>query len=138
MTEQRLQGGDRARTRIMIIDDEPKIRHFLKEALEMREYEVLTAASGPDGLEQLKHEKVSLILLDVMMPVMNGYEVYHLLKETPQTANVPVIIVTAKGERKDRELGLEAASYNYVAKPFQLEDLLAKVRDVLQQQSVQR
>jgi len=134
MTEHRLQGGEKARMRVMVVDDEPKIRQFLKEALEMREYEVLTAASGPDALEQLTHERVDLILLDVMMPVMNGYEVYHLLKETPQTAGVPVIIITAKGERKDRELGLDSASYNYIAKPFQLEDLLAKVRDVLQQQ----
>ncbi len=136
LTENRLQQADRATTRIMVVDDEPKIRRFLKEALELREYEVLTAANGPDALEQLKTQRVALILLDLMMPVMDGYEVYHLLKETPKTAGIPVIIVTAKGERKDRQLGLESASYNYVAKPFQVEDLLAKVREVLQQQSV--
>ncbi|MBI4341137.1 MAG: response regulator [Candidatus Omnitrophica bacterium] len=136
ITESRLQQADRARTRIMVIDDEPKIRQFLKEALELREYEVLTAASGPEAIEQLKAQRVHLILLDVMMPVMDGYEFYHVLKETPQTADVPVIIVTARGERKDRQLGLETASYNYLSKPFQLEDLLAKVREVLQHHPV--
>ena len=135
LTEQRLKPTQTAKTRIMIIDDEPKIRQFLKEALELREYEVLTAASGPDALEQLKSQRVHLILLDLIMPVMDGYEVYHLLKENPDTKEVPVIIVTAKGERKDRQLGMDDAPYNYVAKPFQLEDLLAKVREVLQQQS---
>ena len=122
-----------AEKRIMVIDDEPKIRQFLKEALEMREYQVVEAASGPEALQQLKDQRVDVILLDLMMPVMNGYEVYHLLKETAATKDIPVIIVTAKGERKDRELGLQGASYNYVAKPFQLEDLLVKIREVLQQ-----
>ncbi len=134
ITENRLQQASKGLTRIMVIDDEPKIRRFLKEALELRDYAVLTAASGPDALEQLKHQTVDLILLDLSMPVMDGYEVYHVLKETPSTCTIPVIIVTAKGERKDRQLGMETASYNYIAKPFQLEDLLAKVREVLQQQ----
>ena len=127
---------DLQKTRIMVVDDEPKIRQFLKEALELREYAVLTAASGPDALEQLKHDRVNVILLDLMMPVMDGYEFYHVLKETPQLADIPVIIVTAKGERKDRQLGMETGSYNYISKPFQIEDLLAKVREVLQQNPI--
>ena len=131
VAEGRLQRTEKPRTRILVVDDEPKIRRFLKEALELREYDVLAAASGPDALEQLKSHKVDLVLLDLIMPVMDGYEVYHLLKESPETKDVPVIIVTAKGERKDRQLGLDGASYNYITKPFQLEDLLAKVREVL-------
>ena len=129
--EGRLRKSEGPRTCILVVDDEPKIRQFLKEALELREYEVLAAASGPEALEQLKSHKVDLVLLDLMMPVMDGYEVYHLIKEDPQTKDIPVIIVTAKGERKDRQLGMDSASYNYIAKPFQLEDLLAKVREVL-------
>jgi DNA-binding response OmpR family regulator len=117
----------------MVIDDEPKIRQLLRETLEMQEYDVFAAAGGLDALEQLKHQTVDLILLDVMMPVMDGYEVYHLLKENPKTKDIPVIIITAKGERKDRQLGIMSAPYNYVAKPFEIEELLAKVRDVLQQ-----
>ncbi len=138
VAEGRLQRVEQAHTRIMVIDDEPKIRTFIKEALELREYDVLAAASGPDALEQLKTQKVDLILMDLVMPVMDGYEVYHLLRENPETKDIPVIIVTAKGERKDRQLGLDGAHYNYVTKPFQLEDLLAKVREVLVQQRTLR
>jgi len=138
VTEQRLQPMEKPRTRIMVVDDEAKIRGFIKEALELRDYEVLAAANGPDALEQLKTQRVDLILLDLTMPVMDGYEVYHLLKESPQTKQVPVIIVTGRGERKDRALGLNHSNYNYVTKPFELEDLLVKVREVLVQQQVVR
>ena len=95
-----------------------------------------TAASGPDALQQLQRLRVDLILMDLMMPVMDGYEVSHLLREHPVTKDVPVIIVTAKGERKDRQLGLEGPTYNYLMKPFQIEELLAKVREVLHQSVV--
>ena len=134
LTRRQLQRVDSPKIRIMVIDNEPKIRQFLKETLELQEYDVLTAASGPDALQQLKRQTVDLVLLDLMMPVMNGYEVYHLLRETPATKDVPVIIVTAKGERKDRQLGLKSASYHYLVKPFQLEELFAKVREALLQQ----
>ena len=136
LVERGLHRIEQHKTRILVVDDEPKIRHFIKEALELREYDVAAAASGPDALEQLKQQKADLILLDVMMPVMDGYEVYHLLKEDPMMRDIPVIIVTAKGERKDRQLGMESTTYNYLAKPFQLEDLVAKVREVLQQHPV--
>jgi diguanylate cyclase (GGDEF)-like protein len=134
VTEQRLQRPAAARTRILVVDDEPKIRQMLKSALELREYEVVTAASGPEALTCLKQAPVDLILLDVIMPVMGGYEVYHLLRENPSTKHTPVIILTARGERKDRELGLDSgAAYNYVIKPFQLDELLAKIHTLLQQ-----
>jgi diguanylate cyclase (GGDEF)-like protein len=138
VAEGRLQQTATPKTRILVVDDEPKIRQFLKTALELREYDTLTAASGPDALEQLKSHTVDLILLDLTMPVMDGYEVYHLLKEDPRTKDIPVIIVTARGERKDRRLGMETASYNYFAKPFELEDLIAKVREVLQERHPMR
>jgi two-component system OmpR family response regulator len=136
LTEQRLARGDAAPTRLLVVDDEPKIRQFLKEVLELREYSVTTAASGPEALEALTRQPVDCILLDVLMPVMDGYELYHLLKEDPATQAIPVIIVTAKGERKDRELGLLCtAPYAYVTKPFQVEELLAKIQEVLQRQA---
>ena len=135
VAEQKLQ-QNHPKTRIMVIDDEPKIRQLLREALELSEYDVYTAASGPDAMEQLKTCTVDLVLLDLMMPVMDGYEVYHLLKENPRTKDVPVIIITAKGERKDRQMGLDSATYNYVVKPFEMGELLEKIRTVLQQQTV--
>ena len=135
-TESRLPLHERLCTRIMVIDDEAKIRQCIKEALELQDYEVTTAASGPDALQQLQRLRVDLILLDLMMPVMDGYEVSHLLREYPMTKDVPIIIVTAKGERTDRQLGLEGPTYNYLLKPFQIEELLAKVREVLHQSMV--
>lgn len=136
ITEQQLHRPVQPQARILVVDDEPKVRQVLREALELEQYDVFTAASGPEALEQLKRQPVDLVLLDVIMPVMDGYEVYHLLKENPKTRAIPVIIVTAKGERKDRQLGLNGAAYNYLAKPFEIEALLAKVREVLGQQSV--
>jgi signal transduction histidine kinase/GGDEF domain-containing protein len=136
VTESRLPPSEKPKTHVMVVDDEPKIRQFIKEVLELQDYDVTTAASGPDALQQLKRTRVDLILMDLMMPVMDGYEVYHLLRENPATKDVPVIIVTAKGERKDRQLGLEGPTYNYLAKPFQIEELLAKVREALHHHSV--
>ena len=135
MAEQRLQHVGRPKSRILVVDDEPKIRHFLKEVLELRDFEVLSAASGPEALECLKTQLVDLILLDLMMPVMDGYEICHLLKENSRTRDIPVLIVTAKGERTDRLLGIEESTYNYVMKPFELEELLAKVHELLRQTS---
>ena len=133
VAESRLQPAAKPKHRILVVDDEPKIRQFIQEVLELQDYEVLTAASGPDALQQLKRTRADLILMDLMMPVMDGYEVYHLLRENPATKDVPVIIVTAKEERKDRQLGLEGPTYNYLMKPFQIEELLDKVREVLHQ-----
>lgn len=131
--EGRLRAAGQPKPCILVVDDESKFRRFVKEALELRGYEVLTAASGPDALEKLTTEHPDLILLDVMMPVMDGYQVYHLLKENHQTKDIPVLIVTAKGERTDRLLGMESFTYNYLSKPFQLDDLLAKIGGLLQQ-----
>jgi len=133
MTEMRLHQLESKKLRVLVVDDEPKTRELLRGALEHHGYEVLTASHGPEALQQLKEQAVDLILLDLMMPVMDGYELYHLLREDPRTKHVPVIIVTAKGDRKDRQLGLSHATYNYVEKPFQFEALFAKMDQVLDQ-----
>ena len=123
---------DAVRARVLVVDDEPKIRRFLKDVLELRQYEVSTAASGPEALALIKRHPVDLILLDLALPVMTGYEVYHLLKENPETTKVPVIIVTAQAERKDRELGMEGPTYNFVPKPIDVDLLLSKMGEALQ------
>jgi diguanylate cyclase (GGDEF)-like protein len=130
---ERVQQAARPKPCILVVDDEPKVRGFLKETLELRDFEVCTAASGPEALEQLRTQSVDLIVLDLLMPVMDGYEVYHLLKEDPRTRDIPVLILTGKGERADRRLGIESPSYHYLTKPFQLEELLAKIQALLQQ-----
>jgi CheY-like chemotaxis protein len=131
VTEARLRALTSRTLRILVVDDEQKARDLLKKTLEGHGYKVLTSAGGPQALAQLSTESVDLILLDLMMPGIDGYEVYHLIREDPKTKDIPVIIVTGKGERKDRELGLERPTYNYIVKPFQVEELLAKVREVL-------
>lgn len=138
VVEGRLHRLSTPKIRVMIIDDEIKIRQLIKEALELRGFEVFTAASGPEALEQLKHNRIDLILLDLTMPVMDGYEVYHVLKEIPQTQDIPVLIVTGRGERKDRSLGFKDARYNYIDKPFEIEELIAKVRGMLQESKSKR
>ena len=122
--------------KILIVDDEQQLALAVKIRLQSRGYQVVTAGDGKQALEAVEKEHPDLVILDILMPVMDGYEVYHLLKENPQTKDVPVIIVTAKGERKDRQLGLNGAAYNYIAKPFEIERVVAKVREVLSQQSV--
>lgn len=131
--DRQVQHAQEVKPCVLVVDDEPKVRQFIAEALEHRGYDVLAAEGGLQALELLKLHHADVILLDLMMPVMEGYEVYHLLKENPNTRDIPVIIVTGKGERTDERLGLDHPTYNHIAKPFQLEDLLAKVRDVLQQ-----
>ncbi len=129
--ESRLQKAGGARVRVLVVDDEPKFCQMLKGTLELREYEVLVAGSGLEAIKQLKQDQVDLILLDLIMPVMDGYELYHLLKENDRTKDIPVIIVTGKEERRDDAKGLDGPSYNYIAKPFQIEDLLAKIQEAL-------
>lgn len=138
LTESRLRQLEAQKTRVLVVDDEENVRDLLKQTLEHEGYEVVTAAGGPEALEQLKGASVDLILLDLLMPVMDGYEFYHLLREDPKTKEVPVIVVTAKGERKDRRLGSEHPTYNYLTKPFQLEELLVKMQQALQQVQLSR
>jgi len=138
VAEERLSRSGAHRSRILAVDDDPRIRELMKELLTHRGYEVLTAADGPEALDRLATQTVDLVLLDLIMPRMDGYEVYHLLKENPRTRDIPVIIVTGLGERKDRQLGLDTSTYNYLTKPFQVEDLATKVREVLLQHQALR
>ena len=131
LCETRLQHTESRKFRILVVDDEPKIRQFLQRTLELQEYEVATASHGAEALVQLKREPVDLVLLDLMMPGIDGYEVHRSMREDPKTQDIPVIILTAKGDRKDQQSDLKHATYHYIAKPFDLEDLLARVRDLL-------
>ena len=121
---------------VLVVDDSAEVRDVVRRALEREGWSVREASNGREAFEQLQAKVPSLVLLDLMMPVMDGYEVYHLLKEDPRTKNIPVIIITAKGERKDRQLGMSSATYQYVVKPFTVDEVLGKARDVLQQRTV--
>ena len=115
--------------RILIIDDEPEMVRGLEDNLRFEGYQTLSATNGKDGLDLALREAPDLIILDIMMPQMSGWDVCRALRQ--KGVDVPVIMLTARGEEVDRVLGLELGADDYVTKPFSLRELLARVRAVL-------
>ncbi len=117
---------------ILCIEDEPDMIELIRLILEPRGYRVSGALGGKEGLEILKTDFPDLILLDLMMPDMDGWDVYKQMKADPTLANIPVIVVTAKAQSIDKVLGLHIAKVeDYVTKPFSPDDLVASVTRVL-------
>jgi len=114
--------------RLLVIDDDPKLGGLLREYLGARGYQVELAADGPRGLERHAQGDVDLIILDVMMPGMDGLEVLRQLRATART---PVVMLTARGDDVDRIIGLELGADDYLPKPFNPRELLARVSAVL-------
>jgi len=117
--------------RILIVDDLAPNLHLLEVKLQAEYYDVLTAKSGYEALEIAGKEKVDLILMDAMMPGMNGFEACEKLKQNPDTWHIPVIMVTALEETKDRVAGLEAGADDFITKPIDDFNLMARVRSLL-------
>jgi DNA-binding response OmpR family regulator len=113
--------------KILVVDDEADILHFLELVLRERGYDVLTAASGRQAVELARDARPDLVLLDIMMPQMDGWEVLKLLRVDDTTAAIPVAMVSARTDPKDRVQGLQEGAADYICKPFALDDLLAKV-----------
>ena len=116
--------------KILIVDDEEDILHFLELVLREKGYEVATAANGQDALTRAQIEKPDLVLLDIMMPQMDGWEVLKLLRVDDETANIPVAMLSARTEAKDRVQGLQEGAIDYICKPFSLGELLAKIETI--------
>lgn len=110
---------------VLVVDDEQAIADIIKFNLEREGYEVLTAKDGRDALNTLEESSVNLVLLDVMMPEMDGFT---CLKEIRKDSKVPVIMLTAKEEEVDKVLGLELGADDYVVKPFSMRELIARVK----------
>ena len=119
-------------TRIIIIDDDPKLCELIKEYLEPLGYEVATAHTGPDGLEKVLQEDFAAVILDVMLPGMDGFEV---LKNIRHKSNVPVLMLTGRGDEADRVVGLEIGADDYLPKTFSTRELLARLRAVTRRSS---
>jgi DNA-binding response OmpR family regulator len=119
---------------VLIVDDEAKLRDLLRLYLEQDGYRVVEAANGRDALFVARHEKPDLILLDIMMPQMNGYD---FLRAHRKEATTPVIMLTAKIEEYDEVLGLELGADDYVTKPFGMRAVLARVRAILRRASAE-
>jgi len=117
--------------RILLADDEEDIKTVVKMLLESHGYEVATAFDGLDTLDKAKTEKPDLILLDIMMPVLNGFEVCKRLKEDQETADIPIIMLSAAAHADSVEKGLSAGAKDYIIKPFEPETLLQKVKETL-------
>jgi two-component system KDP operon response regulator KdpE len=116
------------RRRVLVVDDEPRMIHFIRLNLEHDGFAVSEAASGTRALEQLRDQLPDMILLDVMMPDLDGFETLRLIREI---STVPVIMLTARGEEDDRVRGLELGADDYVTKPFSPRELVSRVRAVL-------
>ncbi len=112
--------------KILVIDDEVDVVKVLRKRLEDRQYDVITAFDGDEGLNKAQSEKPNMVILDVMMPTVDGYTFLRELRANPKTHETPVIVLTAKGvELKD--LFVVEGACDYVTKPYEIEDLLKKV-----------
>jgi len=118
-------------SRVLIVEDEPDIRALVVHHLKREGYQVSAASSGEEALRQVQAAPPDLVLLDLMMPAMDGLEVCRRLRQDPATAMLPIVMLTAKGDEVDRVLGLEIGADDYVVKPFSPKELLARVRAVL-------
>jgi DNA-binding response OmpR family regulator len=123
-----------AETCILVIEDEPDLRAGLQHNLELEGFKVLAAADGREGLRKAKEGQASLVLLDLMLPGMPGLEVLRNLREIGR--EIPVIIISAKGQDRDKVQGLELGADDYLTKPFGLGELLARIRAVLRRTQV--
>ena len=121
--------------RLVYIEDEPEMIDLVRLILGRRGYTVMGAHGGREGLELVRKELPDLVLLDLMMPDMDGWDVYHQIKSEQLTREIPVIVITAKAQNIDRVLGLRIAKVeDYIAKPFSPQELLERVDEVIAKQ----
>ena len=121
-----------ASTRVLVIDDEAPIRLLCRVNLEAEGMSVLEAADGPSGLEKARAEAPDVVLLDVMMPGLDGWRVAEELLDDPRTSSIPIVFLTARAELRDRARGIDLGGIDYVTKPFNPVELAPLVRDLLE------
>jgi len=116
---------------ILIIEDEQNLVDLLKFRLEANDYKVEVAFDGKDGLEKIRRLKPGLVILDVMMPKMHGYEVCRISKKEEATKDIPILMLTARAQAKDMEEAKRAGADACIAKPFESAELLAEIKRLL-------
>ncbi len=114
--------------KILVVDDEPSILKMVGKRLETEGYQVLVAMDGEEGLKKAQTENPDLVILDLMLPKLNGYEVCTLLKQNPRFGKIPIIMLSARTQEKDEKFGLECGADAYVAKPFENKDLMDRIK----------
>jgi two-component system alkaline phosphatase synthesis response regulator PhoP len=118
-------------TRVLVIDDEAPIRLLCRVNLEAEGMDVIEAADGPSGLAKARAEKPDVVLLDVMMPGLDGWRVAEELLEDPNTTGIPIVFLTARAELRDRARGIDLGGVDYITKPFNPVELAPMVNDLL-------
>ena len=118
-------------SKILIVEDEPDIVELLVYNLHQAGFKTDAALNGADALEQVKIQQPDLVLLDLLLPEVDGLEVCRTLKRDPETASIPIIMLTAKGEAIDRIVGLELGADDYITKPFSPREVMLRIRAVL-------
>ena len=122
-----------AKGRILVVDDEIYIVHILDFSLGMEGYEVITALDGEQALEKVAAARPDLIVLDIMMPKLDGYETCKALKSKPETKDIPIILLSAKGRNVDQKTGFEVGADDYITKPFSPRKLVERINAILGQ-----
>ncbi len=117
--------------KILIVDDEQDIVESLKFVLEAADFNCYCAFNGEDGLRLAKEIVPDLIILDVMMPKINGYKISRLLKYDKKYKDIPILMVTARSQEEDKQIGEETGADEYITKPFELDDVVKKVEQYL-------
>jgi two-component system alkaline phosphatase synthesis response regulator PhoP len=120
-----------SRGKVLVVDDEEYIQHILNFSFSAEGYEVMTAGDGEEAIKKAKSTKPDVIVLDIMMPKMDGYAACKQIKSDPVTKSIPVILLTAKGRDVDRKLGTEAGADDYVVKPFSPGRLIERVEGIM-------
>ena len=127
-----------AKGKILVVDDEIYIVHILDFSLGMEGYEVVTALDGEQALEKARAEHPDLIVLDIMMPTLDGYATCKMLKSEAATREIPVILLSAKGRNVDQKIGFEVGADDYITKPFSPRKLVERINALLGQASPNR
>lgn len=118
---------------VLIVDDSPTEVHLLRQYLERHGYETEAAEDGTEAVSKARKLKPDLVLMDIVMPGMNGYQATRELSKDPDTARIPVLMVTTKGDETDRIWGMRQGAADYLVKPITESQLVEKIRSVLQQ-----
>ena len=126
-----------AKGKILVVDDEIYIVHILDFSLGIEGYEVMTALDGEQALAKVAQDRPDLIVLDIMMPKLDGYETCKALKQNPATHDIPVILLSAKGRNVDQKIGFEVGADDYITKPFSPRKLVERINAILGQTSRQ-